>query len=72
VMGFRVVNMTPDGFGGAAFLRRRTPPIDHDLGLFELGRRGWAERGRAVARSGSITWRGRWTRSTRSRRRRSG
>jgi catechol-2,3-dioxygenase len=37
VMGFRVVNMTPDGFGGAAFLQAPGSTNDHDLGLFELG-----------------------------------
>src|SRR5215831_18244698 len=37
VMGFRVVNMTPDGFRGAAFLQAPGSTNDHDLGLFELG-----------------------------------
>jgi catechol-2,3-dioxygenase len=37
VMGFSLVNMTPDGFGGAAFLQAPGSTNDHDLGLFELG-----------------------------------
>src|SRR6185369_9760745 len=37
VMGFRVVNMTPDGFRGAAFLQALGSTNDHDLGLFEIG-----------------------------------
>ena len=37
VMGFTLVNMTPDGFGGAAFLQAPGSTNDHDLGLFELG-----------------------------------
>lgn len=37
VMGFRVVNMTPDGFGGAAFLQAPDSTNDHDLGIFEIG-----------------------------------
>jgi catechol-2,3-dioxygenase len=37
VMGFRVVDMTPDGFHGAAFLQAPDSTNDHDLGLFEVG-----------------------------------
>ena len=37
VLGFRVVNMTPDGFTGAAFLQAPGSTNDHDLGLFEIG-----------------------------------
>jgi catechol 2,3-dioxygenase-like lactoylglutathione lyase family enzyme len=37
VLGFRVVNMTPDGFHGAAFLQAPGSTNDHDLGLFEIG-----------------------------------
>jgi catechol-2,3-dioxygenase len=37
VLGFRPVNMTPDGFGGAAFLQAPGSTNDHDLGLFEIG-----------------------------------
>ncbi len=37
VLGFRRVDMTPDGFAGAAFLQAPGSSNDHDLGLFELG-----------------------------------
>ena len=37
VLGFRQVNMTPDGFRGAAFLQAPDSTNDHDLGLFEIG-----------------------------------
>ena len=37
VMGFRRVDMTPDGFTGAAFLQASGSTNDHDLGLFEVG-----------------------------------
>ena len=37
VLGFRVLNVTPDGFSGAAFLQAPGSTNDHDLGLFEVG-----------------------------------
>jgi catechol 2,3-dioxygenase-like lactoylglutathione lyase family enzyme len=37
VLGFHVVNMTPEGFKGAAFLQAPGSSNDHDLGLFEIG-----------------------------------
>jgi catechol 2,3-dioxygenase-like lactoylglutathione lyase family enzyme len=37
VLGFRVVNMAPEGFAGAAFLQAPGSTNDHDLGLFEIG-----------------------------------
>jgi catechol 2,3-dioxygenase-like lactoylglutathione lyase family enzyme len=37
VLGFRRVDMTPDGFAGAAFLQAPGSTNDHDLGLFEIG-----------------------------------
>ncbi|MCW6005155.1 VOC family protein [Micromonospora sp. CPCC 205371] len=37
VLGFRQIAMTPDGFGGAAFMQAPDSTNDHDLGLFELG-----------------------------------
>jgi len=37
VMGFRPVNMAPDGFRGAAFLQAPDSTNDHDLGIFEIG-----------------------------------
>ena len=37
VLGFRRVDMTPDKFAGAAFLRASDSTNDHDLGLFAVG-----------------------------------
>jgi catechol 2,3-dioxygenase-like lactoylglutathione lyase family enzyme len=37
VLGFRPVDMTPQRFTGAAFLRASDSTNDHDLGLFEVG-----------------------------------
>lgn len=37
VLGFRRVDMTPEGFRGAAFLQAPDSTNDHDLGLFEIG-----------------------------------
>jgi catechol-2,3-dioxygenase len=37
VLGFRRVDMTPEGFAGAAFLQAPDSTNDHDLGLFEVG-----------------------------------
>jgi catechol 2,3-dioxygenase-like lactoylglutathione lyase family enzyme len=37
VMGFEALNMLPEGFHGAAFLRAPGSTNDHDLGLFEVG-----------------------------------
>jgi catechol 2,3-dioxygenase-like lactoylglutathione lyase family enzyme len=37
VLGFRRIDMTPDGFKGAAFLQAPDSTKDHDLGLFEVG-----------------------------------
>lgn len=37
VLGFRRIDMTPDGFRGAAFLQAPDSVNDHDLGLFEVG-----------------------------------
>jgi catechol-2,3-dioxygenase len=37
VLGFNAVNMTPEGFNGAAFLQAPGSTNDHDLGLFEIG-----------------------------------
>jgi len=36
-LGFHKIDMTPDGFAGAAFLQAPDSTNDHDLGLFELG-----------------------------------
>lgn len=37
VLGFQRIDMTPEGFAGAAFLRAPDSTNDHDLGLFEIG-----------------------------------
>ena len=37
VLGFRALNMLPEGFQGAAFLQAPGSTNDHDLGLFEIG-----------------------------------
>jgi catechol-2,3-dioxygenase len=37
VLGFRRIEMTPEGFAGAAFLQAPGSTNDHDLGLFEIG-----------------------------------
>ena len=37
VLGFRRIDMTPDGFTGAAFLQAPGSTNDHDLGLFAIG-----------------------------------
>jgi catechol-2,3-dioxygenase len=37
VLGFRVLNMLPEGFHGAAFLQAPGSTNDHDLGLFAIG-----------------------------------
>lgn len=37
VLGFRKLDMLPDGFDGAAFLQAEGSDNDHDLGLFQIG-----------------------------------
>jgi catechol 2,3-dioxygenase-like lactoylglutathione lyase family enzyme len=37
VLGFKVLDVLPDGFSGAAFLQAPGSTNDHDLGLFEIG-----------------------------------
>ncbi|HKN88830.1 MAG TPA: VOC family protein [Acidimicrobiia bacterium] len=37
VLGFRVIDVLPEGFRGAAFLQAPGSTNDHDLGLFEIG-----------------------------------
>ncbi len=37
VLGFRLIDMTPEGFRGAAFLQAPGSTNDHDLGMFEVG-----------------------------------
>jgi catechol-2,3-dioxygenase len=50
VLGFRPVNMTPQGFKGAAFLQAPDSTNDHDLGLFEVG----ASAGPSLAGRGTV------------------
>jgi catechol 2,3-dioxygenase-like lactoylglutathione lyase family enzyme len=50
VLGFRRIDMTPDGFRGAAFLQAPGSTNDHDLGLFEIG----AGAGLSTAGRGSV------------------
>jgi catechol-2,3-dioxygenase len=57
VLGFRVVNMTPDGFAGAAFLQAPGSTNDHDLGLFEIGAAaGPSEAGRRTVGLYHLAW----------------
>ena len=57
VLGFRVVNMTPDGFSGAAFLQAPGSTNDHDLGLFEIGAAaGPSEAGRRTVGLYHLAW----------------
>ena len=57
VMGFRVVNMTPDGFRGAAFLQAPDSTNDHDLGIFEIGASaGPSEAGRRTVGLYHLAW----------------
>src|SRR3954468_14429140 len=37
VLGFEVINMVPEAFDGAAFLRAAGSTNDHDLGVFAIG-----------------------------------
>jgi Glyoxalase/Bleomycin resistance protein/Dioxygenase superfamily len=56
-MGFRVVNMTPDGFRGAAFLQAPDSTNDHDLGIFEIGAAaGPSEAGRRTVGLYHLAW----------------
>lgn len=57
VMGFRVVDMTPDGFRGAAFLQAPGSTNDHDLGLFEIGSQaGPSPAGRSAVGLYHLAW----------------
>ncbi len=50
VLGFRRIDMTPEGFSGAAFLQAPDSTNDHDLGLFEVG----AAAGPSLAGRGTV------------------
>jgi catechol-2,3-dioxygenase len=56
VLGFRVVNMTPDGFKGAAFLQAPGSTNDHDLGLFEIGAAAASTAGRGTVGLYHLAW----------------
>jgi catechol-2,3-dioxygenase len=57
VMGFRVINMTPDGFRGAAFMQAPDSTNDHDLGIFEIGAAaGASEAGRRTVGLYHLAW----------------
>jgi catechol-2,3-dioxygenase len=56
-LGFRRVNMTPDGFAGAAFLQAPDSTNDHDLGLFEIGAAaGLSPAGRSTVGLYHLAW----------------
>ena len=57
VLGFRRVDMTPDGFRGAAFMQAPGSTNDHDLGLFEIGAAAAASAaGRATVGLYHLAW----------------
>jgi catechol-2,3-dioxygenase len=57
VLGFRRIDMTPDGFAGAAFLQAPGSTNDHDLGLFEIGpAAGPSGAGRATVGLYHLAW----------------
>ena len=57
VLGFRRIDMTPDGFSGAAFLQAPGSTNDHDLGLFEVGSAaGPSQAGRTTVGLYHLAW----------------
>jgi catechol-2,3-dioxygenase len=56
VLGFRPINMTPDGFRGAAFLQAPDSTNDHDLGLFEVAGAGPSPAGRSTVGLYHLAW----------------
>ncbi len=57
VLGFRRLDMTPDGFSGAAFLQAAGSDNDHDLGLFEVGENaGGSQAGRQTVGLYHLAW----------------
>ena len=57
VLGFSRVDMTPDGFAGAAFMRAPGSTNDHDLGLFQIGSAaGPSQAGRATVGLYHLAW----------------
>jgi catechol 2,3-dioxygenase-like lactoylglutathione lyase family enzyme len=51
VLGFRLLDVLPEGFRGAAFLQAPGSTNDHDLGLFEVGTAAGAS---PAGRGGSV------------------
>jgi catechol-2,3-dioxygenase len=57
VLGFRRIDMTPEGFAGAAFLQAPASTNDHDLGLFQIGAAaGPSAAGRATVGLYHLAW----------------
>ena len=57
VLGFRRIDMTPEGFAGAAFLQAPGSTNDHDLGLFEIGSdAGPSDAGRTTVGLYHLAW----------------
>jgi catechol 2,3-dioxygenase-like lactoylglutathione lyase family enzyme len=57
VLGFRRVDMTPEGVHGAAFLQAPGSTNDHDLGLFQIGAEaGPSAAGRATVGLYHLAW----------------
>jgi catechol-2,3-dioxygenase len=57
VLGFKVINMAPDGFRGVAFMQAPGSTNDHDLGLFEIGAAaGPSEAGRRTVGLYHLAW----------------
>lgn len=57
VLGFRRLEMLPEGFRGAAFLQAPNSTNDHDLGLFEIGEAaGPSLAGRATVGLYHLAW----------------
>jgi catechol-2,3-dioxygenase len=57
VLGFSRIDMTPEGFSGAAFLQAPGSTNDHDLGLFEIGAgAGPSEAGRRTVGLYHLAW----------------
>ena len=57
VLGFRRIDMTPEGFRGAAFIQASGSTNDHDLGLFAVGEgAGASEAGRRTVGLYHLAW----------------
>jgi catechol 2,3-dioxygenase-like lactoylglutathione lyase family enzyme len=57
VLGFKLIDMTPEGFAGAAFLQAPGSTNDHDLGLFEIGAEaGPSDAGRTTVGLYHLAW----------------